>query len=153
MTTSFRALLSKLSMPVLAATFVLLTSGAGFAETRIKDILGTELTDAGVANRPVVLMVALAALALVPFVLIMVTSFVKIAVVLSIVRQAIGTQQIPPTQVITGLASILTIYIMMPVGLEIYHNTESMLLKEGKQGREGALIGLTNLTVDQMLQV
>ena len=45
-------------------------------------------------------------------VLMMVTSFVKISVVLSIVRSALGTQQIPPTQVITGLAIILTVYIM-----------------------------------------
>jgi type III secretion protein R len=53
-------------------------------------------------------------------VLMMVTSFVKISVVLSIVRTAMGTQQIPPTQVITGLAIILTVYIMAPVGQEMY---------------------------------
>lgn len=71
------------------------------------------------ASRPLVLMGALAGLSLLPFVLVMVTSFVKIAVVLSIVRSALGTQQIPPTQVITGLAIVLTIYIMVPVGLDI----------------------------------
>ena len=81
---------------------------------------GVDLTQAeGVANRPLVLMVALAALSLLPFVIIMVTSFVKIAVVLSIIRQALGTQQIPPTQVITGLAIILTVYVMHPVGLQM----------------------------------
>ncbi len=74
----------------------------------------------GFANRPLVLIIALAALGLVPFVLLMVTSFVKISVVLSIVRSALGTQQIPPTQVITGLAIILTVYIMAPVGQEMY---------------------------------
>jgi len=77
-----------------------------------------------------VLLTALAGMALVPFVLIMVTSFVKIAVVMSIVRQAIGTQQIPPTQVITGMAIILTVYIMAPVGLEIYHNAKDVVVKE-----------------------
>jgi type III secretion protein R len=41
-------------------------------------------------------------------------------VVLSIVRSALGTQQIPPTQVITGLAIILTVYIMAPVGQGMY---------------------------------
>jgi type III secretion protein R len=81
---------------------------------------GLDLTQAeGVANRPLVLMTALAALSLLPFVIIMVTSFVKIAVVLSIIRQALGTQQIPPTQVITGLAIILTVYVMHPVGLQM----------------------------------
>ena len=52
----------------------------------------------------------LAVLTLLPFVIIMVTSFVKLSVVLSIVRSALGTQQIPPTQVITGLAIILTLF-------------------------------------------
>jgi len=73
---------------------------------------------------------AITALAMVPFVLMMVTSFVKIAVVLSIIRQAVGTQQIPPTQVITGLAIILTVYIMAPVGLEIYHDAQTVMVKE-----------------------
>ncbi len=81
-----------------------------------------------ITNRPLVLITALAGLAMVPFLLIMVTSFVKIAVVLSIVRQAIGTQQIPPTQVITGMAIVLTVYIMMPVGLEIYHDIQQNVL-------------------------
>jgi len=80
-----------------------------------------------VAARPLVLVGALAVLSLLPFVIIMVTSFVKISVVLSIVRSAIGTQQIPPTQVITGMATILTVYIMTPVGLEIYKVTETMI--------------------------
>src|SRR5262245_29309868 len=68
-----------------------------------------------IVNSPLALMVILAALSLAPFVLIMVTSFVKISVVLSMLRQALGTQQIPPNQIINGLAIILTIYIMWPV--------------------------------------
>ena len=88
-------------------------------------------TSDSVANRPLILMIALAALALVPFVLMMVTSFVKISVVLSIVRSAMGTQQIPPTQVITGLAIILTVYIMAPVGLEMYRKAEVDVWSKG----------------------
>ncbi len=80
-----------------------------------------------IAARPLVLVGALGALSLLPFVIIMVTSFVKISVVLSIVRSALGTQQMPPTQVITGLATILTVYIMTPVGLEIYREAESLI--------------------------
>ncbi len=79
-----------------------------------------QLTQQGFGNHPLQLMLMLAALGLVPFALLMVTSFVKISVVLSIVRTAMGTQQIPPTQVITGLAIILTVYIMAPVGQEMY---------------------------------
>lgn len=80
-----------------------------------------------IAARPLVLVGALAVLTLLPFVIIMVTSFVKLSVVLSIIRSALGTQQIPPTQVITGLAIILTVYIMSPVGAEIYKATESLV--------------------------
>jgi type III secretion protein R len=83
------------------------------------------------ASRPLVLMLALAALSLVPFVLMMVTSFVKISVVLSIVRSALGTQQIPPTQVITGLGIILTVYIMAPVGQSMYRASEMDILAKG----------------------
>ena len=71
-------------------------------------------------SKPLVLLVVLAALSLVPFLVMMVTSFVKIAVVLSLIRNALGTQQVPPNIIITGLAMILTIYIMMPVGYDIY---------------------------------
>jgi type III secretion protein R len=64
----------------------------------------------------------LAALGLAPFVLMMLTSFIKISVVLSILRNAIGTQQVPPSTVITGLAFILSIFIMAPVGRQMYES-------------------------------
>ena len=72
-----------------------------------------------IAN-PVVLVIVLGAMSLAPFVLIMLTSFVKIAVVLSILRNALGTQQVPPNQVITGLAFVLTIFVMIPVAAQMY---------------------------------
>lgn len=69
---------------------------------------------------PVVMVIVLGALALAPFVVIMFTSFVKISVVLSILRNALGTQQVPPSQVITGLAFVLTIFVMAPVARQMY---------------------------------
>lgn len=63
-------------------------------------------------------------LALAPFVAIMVTSFTKIVVVLSLLRNALGVQQVPPNLVLNGLAMILTIYVMYPVGLEITERIE-----------------------------
>lgn len=57
----------------------------------------------------------LAILSLAPALLIMVTSFTRIIVVFSFLRQAIGTQQMPPNQVIVGLALFLTFFIMTPV--------------------------------------
>ncbi len=90
-----------------------------------------ELVGGGFASRPLVLLIALGAMALLPFVLLMVTSFVKISVVLSIVRSALGTQQIPPTQVITGLAIILTVYIMAPVGIDMYRAAGDLTQTQG----------------------
>ena len=62
----------------------------------------------------------LAAMALAPFVLTMITSFAKLVIVGSILRHAIGTPQIPPTTVITGLCLILTVHIMSPVVSQVY---------------------------------
>ena len=98
--------------------------------TNIKDVLGKDTF----GNKPLVLMVAMGALTLLPFALMLMTSFVKISVVLSIVRSAIGTQQIPPTQVITGLAVVLTVYIMAPVGIEVYRVNEDLVKRESNQG-------------------
>ena len=70
---------------------------------------------------PVVMAIVLGALALAPFIVIMLTSFVKISVVLSILRNALGTQSVPPNQVITGLAFILTMFVMTPVVRNMYH--------------------------------
>lgn len=75
---------------------------------------------------PFVLALFLGALALVPFVAIMVTSFVKLAVVLSLVRNALGVQQIPPNMALYGLAIILSVYIMAPVGHAIYEGLQSL---------------------------
>ncbi|MBN2055713.1 type III secretion system export apparatus subunit SctR [bacterium] len=81
----------------------------------------------GLSQRPVLLLISLAGLALVPFLLIMVTSFLKLSVVFSIVRSALGTHQIPPNQVLIGLALILSIHIMMPVATDIYGAVDGIL--------------------------
>lgn len=59
-------------------------------------------------------------LALAPFVAVMVTSFTKIVVVLSLLRNALGVQQVPPNLVLNGLALILTVYVMYPVGQRMF---------------------------------
>jgi flagellar biosynthetic protein FliP len=58
-------------------------------------------------------------LSLAPAILVMLTSFTRVVVVLSILRQAMGTQQMPPNQVVIGLAIFLTMFIMQPVATEI----------------------------------
>src|ERR1700758_1120435 len=69
---------------------------------------------------PALIIVTVVGLALAPFIAVMVTSFTKIVVVLSLLRNALGLQQVPPNVVINGLAIILSIYIMYPVLLDSY---------------------------------
>ncbi len=70
-------------------------------------------------QNPSSLFLMIGVVALVPFVAIMTTSFVKLSIVFSIVRNALGVQQIPPNMAIYGLSIILTVYIMSPVGYAI----------------------------------
>lgn len=88
-----------------------------------------------IGDNPINLVVILGLMALVPFFLMMVTSFVKIAVVLSILRTAIGVQQAPPNQVITGLAMILSLYVMAPVATESWEAAQPYVqqLETGEQ--------------------
>src|SRR3569833_1999280 len=82
---------------------------------------------AGPGLAPLLLILVMSALSLVPFALLMTTCFVKVAVVLSILRSAIGTPQVPPTPVITGLALILTVYVMAPPGARMYDAVKPVL--------------------------
>ena len=65
------------------------------------------------------ILVLLTILTLAPAILIMTTSFARIIIVLSFLRQAMGTQQTPPTQILIGLALFLTMFVMGPVWNEI----------------------------------
>lgn len=77
------------------------------------------MTSGSIPN-PVVMIIVLGAVTLAPFAFVMITSFVKISVVLSILRNALGTQSVPPNQVITGLAFVLSFFIMTPVAKQMY---------------------------------
>jgi flagellar biosynthetic protein FliP len=67
-------------------------------------------------------MLLLTVLSLAPAVLLMTTCFVRIVIVLGLLRQAIGTQQLPPSQVITSLALFVSLLIMAPVWKQVYHD-------------------------------
>ena len=66
------------------------------------------------------LLALMTVLTLLPSLLLMMTSFVRIIIVMSLLRQALGTAQTPPNQVLLGLALFLTIFIMMPVFSSVY---------------------------------
>jgi flagellar biosynthesis protein FliP len=75
------------------------------------------------------LLLLLTVLALAPTILVLMTSFTRVIVVLSFVRTAIGTQQVPPTQVLIGLALMITFFIMNPVFTDINKNALQPYLK------------------------
>ncbi|MDR1639579.1 MAG: flagellar type III secretion system pore protein FliP [Clostridiales bacterium] len=71
------------------------------------------------ASSTLEIFVFLSAISLAPSLLIMLTSFVRIMISLSFLRSALGTQQMPPSQVLIGLALFLTLFVMGPIFTEI----------------------------------
>ena len=100
---------------------------------------------------PIVLVILLGALSLAPFVLIMLTSFVKISVVLSILRNAIGAQQVPPNQVITGLAFVLSMFVMVPVATQMY-NSAGTISENDSGDDDSALLSMMGKAGVQSVQ-
>lgn len=80
-------------------------------------------------------------LTLAPAFIVLCTSFTRIIVVLSFLRQAIGTQSMPPNQLLIGLALFLSLFVMMPTGKTIYQQSLAPYMDEKIDGTE-ALAGL-----------
>lgn len=71
------------------------------------------------------LLVAVIAMSLLPFAAMVVTSYTKIVVVLGLLRNAIGVQQVPPNMVLNGIALIVSCFIMAPVGMEAVKHAQA----------------------------
>jgi flagellar biosynthetic protein FliP len=74
----------------------------------------------GGGSAPVKLFLLLTALSFATALLVSVTSFTRIIIVLSFLRQALGTQQLPPNQVMLGLALVLSFFVMQPTANKVY---------------------------------
>lgn len=77
------------------------------------------------------LIVLMASLSLIPFVVVSMTSFLRYMIVLSILKTALGTQQVPPAVVLVGMALVMTMYTMSPVFGEIYEKVNPIMQKNG----------------------
>jgi flagellar biosynthetic protein FliP len=77
------------------------------------------------------LLALMTTLSLLPSLLLMMTSFVRIIIVMSILRQALGTGQTPPNNVLVGIALFLTIFIMTPVFTQVYENAVVPYMEQG----------------------
>ena len=70
--------------------------------------------------------VILALVGLVPLVLMVTTSFIKISIVLSLIRNALGVQQLPPNMALYAVSMLLTIFIMYPVGIAVFERAYTL---------------------------
>ena len=100
--------------------------------------------------RPMTLVVILAAAALLPFVFMTLTAFVKISTVLQIVRGAIGAQNIPSSTVIMALAGALTLLAMAPVGTRIEERTRPLFEPGAPKDTSTWVIALATSTREPM---
>lgn len=99
----------------------------------------------GTLSAPLKILLVLTVISLAPSILIMLTSFTRIVIVLHFVRAAIGTQTVPPNQILVGLALFLTLFIMAPIFTQI-NETAIQPLDRGEISQEEALeIGMEPL--------
>lgn len=91
------------------------------------------------------LLFLLTALSLAPAFLIMVTSFTRLVVVFAFLRHALGTQQLPPNQILIALALFLTLFIMAPVWQEVQEQAITPYIREEIGGEEALKRGLEPL--------
>lgn len=119
---------------VLLALALLALPGEALAQSFTLD-LGDGATTTG---RIVQLILLMTVLTLAPSILMMVTCFIRIIVVLSLLRTALGTQQAPPNVVLTSLALFLTFFIMTPTGERAWREGISPLV-EGQITEQQAL--------------
>ncbi len=95
----------------------------------------------------------LTVLTLAPAILVMITSFTRVIVVLSFIRHALGTQQMPPNQVLVGLALFLTFFIMAPTWSRVYSGAVAPYMAEKitvKEAYDRAMVPLREFMFRQV---
>jgi type III secretion protein R len=80
---------------------------------------------------PVLLAAVLGLMALAPFLALMVTSYTKLVIVLGMLRMALGTQQVPPNMVLNGIAIIVSIFVLAPVGMDAGEAIQKVQFSKG----------------------
>lgn len=130
---------ARLLAPLLmSGAFVLALAGTAYAQQQAPSISVSVGTGSGPEQLVPTLKVLglLTVLSLAPALLISMTSFTRIVVVLSFVRQAVGSQNVPPTQVILSLSLLLTFVVMAPIGVRV--NQEAIVPYSEKRIDEAA---------------
>jgi flagellar biosynthetic protein FliP len=131
----------RLSIIIIIIAILLNTAVAGAAEEGTPPVFSIGFSGAAQPENVSVtlqIFLLLTVLTLVPAILVMLTSFTRIVIVLSLLRQAIGTQGVPPSQVVIGLALFLTFFIMGPVFQQVH--TEALKPYMDKQISQGEAV-------------
>ena len=93
---------------------------------------------------PFSIIVLFVGLSLLPFVAMIATSYLKIVVVMSLIRNALGIQSIPPNMVVNALAMILTFYIMAPMASESWNKIAESQRSEASTAEQSSTISLSS---------
>ncbi len=108
--------------------------------------------DSGKVGVVMQIFLLLTVLSLAPSILIMFTSFTRIAIVLSLLRQAIGSNQLPPNQIIVGLALFLSFFIMTPVWQAVHQDALKPYLADeitSKEALDKAIVPVRKFMIKQ----
>ncbi len=126
---------------IVAATLLATLPVAAFAQSALPDLSisigGQDVGSSTGISASMKVVLLMTALSFLPAMIITATSFTRISVVLSMTRTALGTQQMPPNLVITGLSLFLTFAIMSPVFSAMYENGVHPYM-DGRMGEEEA---------------
>lgn len=141
---------------ICAVTLALaLASTFGFAAASDGPSITIDLGGKGRGQTAVVIQVLalLTVLSMAPAMFIMMTSFTRIVIVLSFLRQALGTQQVPPNQVLISLALFLTFFVMAPVWQTIWADAVQPLMAEQISQEEAWAKGMAPIQTFMLRQV
>lgn len=121
----------RLRLPFLLL-FIVLSLSLGAQEGAAPLLQGME-TQATATPTLITQLAVLAGLSILPFAIMLLTSYIKIIIVLSLLRNALGVQQAPPNPVLNGVALLMTIYVMFPTGLAMYQAAGDYIEKNAPQ--------------------
>lgn len=147
MTSSRVKTMKKLAIQFLLALLLWVSPAVAASPWNLEQVLGPERLSLSLQ-----ILLFLTVLSLAPALIIMVTSFTRLVVVFSFLRHALGTQQMPPNQILVGLALFLTFFIMAPVWQEIQQAAVQPYIQEKMAGPEALQRGLEPLKAFMLKQ-
>lgn len=148
-----RVVLILLALFVIGAVSAIHVKAAAFPQIVMPNIKieGKALQVPRYTSFSITILMMLTVMSLAPYILMMMTSFVRVTIVLSFIRSALGTQQVPPTQILMGLGIFITFFVMSPVMKQINDHSVRPFIR-GEVGTTDAITRATEPLRDFMLR-